>query len=76
MVSEPVKDLKNEVFSTRLEDEPREADKALARPLVSEPAKVSDPESDLNNELFSPKLETEPSEALRATVRALRRELE
>jgi hypothetical protein len=51
------KDLKNELFSRRLEAEPRETLKPLTKPLVSELTMPIEPPRDLNAELFSAKLE-------------------
>ncbi|TMI35962.1 hypothetical protein E6H25_04055 [Candidatus Bathyarchaeota archaeon] len=63
--SEPDRDLKSELFSTRLEIEDRELVRDLARPLVSEPVSDREPDRDLNSEIFSARVETEPSEALK-----------
>ena len=68
---ELVRDLKNEVFSTRLEADPSEPVKTLARPLVSEIARDSEPVKDLNSEIFWAKTEDEPSEAVKPIVRPL-----
>jgi hypothetical protein len=59
---EPDRDLKIEDFSAKPEDADREPYRALARPLVSEPARDNEPDSDLKNEDFSARLETEPRE--------------
>src|SRR5438876_715491 len=64
-----MRDLKREVCSAKFEAGPREPLKVLARPLVSEPAKVSEPVRDLNNEACSTNPETAPTEALRALAR-------
>jgi len=69
-------------LSPRLEDEPRELDRCLARPLVSEAVKDSEPVRDLNSELFSAKpeaIEREPvrdlnSELFSAKPEAIERE--
>ena len=47
--SEPLKLLKSEVCSTKVEDEPRELDKDLAKPFVSDPLRPSDPDRDLSS---------------------------
>jgi hypothetical protein len=55
----------------RLEAEPSELLKALARLLVSEAARDNEPDRDLKSELFSVKPETEDREPLRALARPL-----
>src|SRR5437016_4375801 len=72
---ELVSDLNNDVFSTRLEADPSEPVKTLARPLISEPARLNEALTDLKNEVFSARLEDEPSEALKFTVRPLKKEV-
>jgi hypothetical protein len=49
---EPVRDLKMELFSVRLEDEDREPDRTFPRPLSCEPTMESEPDRDLNSEDF------------------------
>ncbi len=49
--SEPARDLTNIACSAKLEDEPSEALKLVARPLVSVPAMPSEPVRDLNNDV-------------------------
>src|SRR6266567_1941572 len=63
--SEPVMDLNSEVFSVRLEAKDSEPVKALARPLVSDPARDSDPDRDLSSDDFSTRLVAEVSDPLR-----------
>jgi hypothetical protein len=65
-VKKPVRDLRSEVCSTRLEAEPMEPFKALVRPLVSEPDRVREEDRDLNREVCSTKLEVKPKEPERA----------
>jgi len=62
---EPVRDLKIEDLSTRLEAEPSEPVKTRARPLVSELAIPSEPEKVLDSESLSAKLEAKAREPLR-----------
>jgi len=72
-VSEPDRDLNNEVFSTKTEDK----DSELLRVLNNEDltvrleAEVSEPLRDLKREFFSVKLEAEFSEALSPLTRPL-----
>src|SRR5205809_5057162 len=55
----PDRDLNSEDLSAKSETEPREPERDLARPLVSEAARDSDPDRDLYSELFSPRVEVE-----------------
>ena len=59
--SEEIRDLNREVYPTKLEATPSDPDNVLARPLVSELAKVSEIERDLYDEVCSAKLEAKPS---------------
>ena len=70
-VSEPVRDLKNELRSRRLELEPSEALRDLARPLASEPARLNEALMDLKSELFSARPDEEPREPFRLLARPL-----
>jgi len=63
--TEPVRDLKSEVFSAKLEDEPSEALKIIARPPSSELARENEPVRDLNSEDFSARLEAKVSVPVR-----------
>jgi hypothetical protein len=49
--SEPLKLRNSEVCSTKVEDVPREPDRDLAKPLVSEPVRPSEPARDLSREM-------------------------
>jgi len=49
--SEPLKLLNSETCSTKPEDEPREPDRDLAKPFVSEALRPSDPDRDLCKEI-------------------------
>jgi hypothetical protein len=71
MEREPDRDLKSEFFSARLEDEPSEAVKVKARPLIPEPASDREPVRDLNSELFSATLDAEDREPARDLARPL-----
>ncbi len=51
MDSAPLKLLNSEICSTKPEDEPREPDRDLAKPFVSEPVRPSDPDRDLCREM-------------------------
>lgn len=46
--SEPVRVLNIETCSTKTDDEPSEADRDLARPLISEDVRLSEPARDLS----------------------------
>jgi hypothetical protein len=69
--SESERDLNNEVFSTKLADEPREAVKPIVRALNKELARFNEPEKDLKNELFSARPDEEPKEPLGFLARPL-----
>jgi len=69
---EPDRDLTNILFSTKLEVEPSEALKLVARPLFSAPAMPSEPVRDLNNDVRSAKLAAEPIDVLKFTPRPLK----
>ena len=62
---ELVRDLKNEVFSARLVDEPSEALKFTVRPLKKELTRLNESLRDLKNEDFSTKLEAKFIVAIR-----------
>src|SRR6266567_1456459 len=64
-VREPLSDLNTELFSAKLEAKDSEPVKALARPLVSDPARDSDPDRDLSSDDFSTRLVAEVSDPLR-----------
>ena len=63
--------LKREACSPKLDPEPSEAVKALARPLISEPLRVREPTRVLKSEVCSANPEAEPRESLRIFAKLL-----
>lgn len=62
--TEPEMDLNRKMCSKRLEDEPKEPNSDLVKPLVPEPVRENDPVNDLNHEPCSCRLDDAPSEPL------------
>lgn len=60
---EPVRVLKSDERSVRVEDEPRDAEMFLTNPLVSEPAREIEAVRFRKSESFSPEVEIRPMEA-------------
>src|SRR5467141_5355371 len=65
IVSESVRDLKNDLFSARLVVNDNESAKDFARPLDWEPARPIESNSDLSNELCSATVEARVRDPLR-----------
>lgn len=68
---ESERDLKNEFFSMRPVDGPRDPPRFFDSPFVWEPERPREPPSERNNRFLSAKLEPAPIESLKVLVKPL-----
>ena len=71
MLSESVRDLKNDALREEPEADPTETVKVMLRPLNSELARPRELAMDLNQPICSAKLDEDPNESARFSIRPL-----